>query len=134
MRKLSVTRSAAVVVAAVIVGAGLLFGSGTASAGGETRTISAAAAPTAPCTAWNLSSDILYVYSGPDTSSAIWGFLWGGGGIGSSAQCAYTGTSTVWGAHHNLCGGGSLYVAVYFRVGGTYVIAYLPDACVWVTY
>jgi hypothetical protein len=122
---------------AVLVGGSLVLGGGAAGASGErgdTRPVSAAQTTAAPCVAWNLSSNLVYAYSSPSTGSAAWGFLWPGGGSGSWAQCAYTGTSTVWGAQHSLCGGGSLYVAVYFPVGGSYVIAYVPDACVWVAY
>jgi hypothetical protein len=137
LKRLPILRGAAATAAIILAGAGLLSAGGTARAatkGGEARAISVARTSAAPCTAWNLSSNIVYVYSRADTGSAAWGYLWGGGGTGSSAQCAYSGTSTVWGAPHNLCGGGSLYVAVYYWVGGTYVIAYVPDACVWVAY
>jgi hypothetical protein len=141
-----VLRGVATAVATALVGAGLLFAGGAASAAGEglegnevravndIRAVSAAPASAASCTAWNLSSDIVYVYSEPNTSSAAWGFLWGGGGTGSSAECAYVAPSAVWGARHNLCGGGSLYVAVYYWVSSRYVIAYVPDACVWVAF
>ncbi len=79
---------------------------------------------------WNLSSENVAVYSRPSTGSGAWGFLW----PDSSAQCAYGGTSSVWGTHHDLCGGGSLYDAIYYSVGGKHIIAYVPDACVWVSY
>jgi hypothetical protein len=139
VNKLSVMRGAAVVVVTVLAAVGLLVGSGAANAttgaGAGAGAINSVPSATATCTAWNLSNDLVYVYSNADAGGFAWGFLWPGGGSGSSAQCAYTGSSTVWGAHHNLCGGGSLYVAVFYWVAGVgWVIGYVPDACVWVAY
>jgi hypothetical protein len=131
--RLFALRSVTAAFVTVLAGVSLLLGGGAASATIETNnasTANAAATSAASCTVWNLSSELVPVYSQPDTSSAAWGFLWGG----SSAQCAYPGSSTVWGAHHNLCGGGSLYAAVYYRIGDDYVIGFVPDACVWVAY
>ena len=124
MKYLSGMCSPAVAGAMAIAGASLLFSAD--SAGADT------AAPAIPlaCTGWNQSSDIVYVYAEPSTNSAAWGYLW----PGLPASCAYTGASSVWGTHHNLCGGGSLYVAIYYRVSDGWVIAYAPDACVRVAY
>jgi hypothetical protein len=126
-----VIRSVAIAVATILAAVGLLVGSGAANATSKAGAVNAVPASTAACTAWNLSDDLVYVYSNADASGFAWGSLW----PGSSVQCAYTGSSTVWGVHHNLCGGGSLYVAVYYWVGGIgQVIGYVPDACVWVSY
>jgi hypothetical protein len=131
VKKWSALRGLALLAATVLVVAGLLFGSGTASA--DSRAAGPTPASAVPCRAWNVSGDLLYVYSDADTGSAAWGYLWPGGGTGSSAQCAYNGTSTVWGVPYSLCGGGDVYIAVYYPIAGSYVIAYVPARCVSVT-
>jgi hypothetical protein len=129
-----ISRSVLTVVMTVLACVGLLFVGDAAGATSGAVAADAVPASAAPCTAWNVSSDLVYVYSDANAGSAAWGYLWPGGGTGSSAQCAYAGSSTFWGAHHNLCGGGSLYVAVYYWVNSGYVIGFVPDACVWVAY
>lgn len=107
----------------------------TLLAGGVLAATSVLAGPASPaqaagCTISNVSSDIVYVYSQPNAGGYALGYLWPGGGRGSTAPCYYTTYYNVQGTSYTMCGGGDVYDVVYYS--GT--AGYVPTACTRVTY
>jgi hypothetical protein len=108
--------------AAVLLAGGVL--------GGSAILAGPASPAQAACTISNVSSDILYVYSQPNAGGFALGYLWPGGGRGSSAPC-YGGTyQNVQGTWYTACGGGDVYDIVSYNGSPGYV----PTRCTQLTY